>query len=75
MGALARIGFFNTEMAPILKNDKRPTYKTFLLTLLGCPTKSLDKSIIGEKEIAEQIAALGFCEKRDTATRTAKTIL
>ncbi|KAL0374639.1 UNVERIFIED_CONTAM: Alpha-aminoadipic semialdehyde synthase [Sesamum radiatum] len=75
MGTLARIGFFNTEVNPIFQNETRPTYKIFLLALLGCHTKDLAESIVGEKLIADQIIALGLCTKRETAVKAAKTIV
>ncbi|KAK4478988.1 hypothetical protein RD792_014495 [Penstemon davidsonii] len=76
MGTLARTGFFNTEEKSILRNEKRPTYRTFLLALLNSHTTTpLAEPIIGEKEMAEQIVAIGLCQKRETAIRTAKTII
>ncbi|KAI3443496.1 hypothetical protein Pfo_000161 [Paulownia fortunei] len=75
MGTLARIGFFNTEATSILQNETRPIYRTFLLALLDCHTKNLAESIIGEKWIADQIVALGLCEEKETALKTAKTIV
>ncbi|KAL2250978.1 alpha-aminoadipic semialdehyde synthase [Sesamum indicum] len=75
MGTLARIGFFSTEVNPMFQNETRPTYKTFLLALLGCHTKDSAESIVGEKTIADQIIALGLCTKRETAIKAAKTIM
>ncbi|KAK4396788.1 Alpha-aminoadipic semialdehyde synthase [Sesamum angolense] len=75
MGTLARIGFFNSEANPILQNETRPTYKTFLLALLGCHAEDSAESIVGEKLIADQIIALGLCTKRETAVKAAKTIV
>ncbi|KAG8376285.1 hypothetical protein BUALT_Bualt09G0047300 [Buddleja alternifolia] len=75
MGTLARIGFFNTNANPILKNETRPTYRTFLLALLNCHTKNSAELILGEKEIAENIVSLGLGKDRETALKTAKTIV
>ncbi|CAK9143275.1 unnamed protein product [Ilex paraguariensis] len=74
MGTLARIGFFNTEPLPILKNKKRPTYQTFLLELLQIESKNVCESMMGEVNITERIVALGLCKERGTAMKTAKTI-
>lgn len=75
MGTLARIGFFNTEATPILKNEARPTYRTFMLALLNCNTENSEGLIIGEKWIAEKIVALGLCKEIEPAIQTAKTIM
>ncbi|KAK4414933.1 Alpha-aminoadipic semialdehyde synthase, partial [Sesamum alatum] len=75
MGTLARIGFFSTEANPILQNEMRPTYRTFLRALLGCHAKDMAESIVGEKWIADQLVALGLCTKRETALNAAKTIV
>ncbi|KAK2992580.1 hypothetical protein RJ640_009190, partial [Escallonia rubra] len=75
MGTLSRIGFFNTEAHPILKGGERLTYATFLLELLKVNRKNLNEPMMGEKDIAEQIIVLGFCEERGTAVKTAKTII
>ncbi|XP_073140390.1 alpha-aminoadipic semialdehyde synthase isoform X2 [Henckelia pumila] len=71
MGTLARIGLFSTEGTPILENEIRPTYRSFMLDLLNI----LAETQIGEKEIEERIMALGLCKQRDTALKTAKTIV
>lgn len=75
MGTLARIGFFSTEATPRLENEIRPTYRNFILELLNIHTTILAETKIGEKEIEERIVALGLCEERDTALKTAKTIV
>ncbi|KAL3625829.1 hypothetical protein CASFOL_030358 [Castilleja foliolosa] len=76
MGTLARIGFFNTEETSVLKNEIRPTYRTFLSTLLGCHTEDLAEPIIGEQWIADRIVALGVSKDRAAAAvNTAKTIV
>ncbi|KAK6147532.1 hypothetical protein DH2020_018444 [Rehmannia glutinosa] len=75
MGTLARIGFFSTEATPMLQNETRPTYRTFLLSLLVCHTKDLAESIIDERWIADRIVALGLSKEREAALKTAKTIV
>ncbi|KAL7096184.1 hypothetical protein ACP275_10G067200 [Erythranthe tilingii] len=76
MGTLARIGFFNTEEIPILKNEARTTYRTFLLSLLDCnSTKGIEEQIINQKWIADRVLDLGLCKDRETSLKTAKTIL
>lgn len=75
MGTMARIGFFNAEVLPILKNGKRPTYETFLLELLKGQSKNLVSTLIGEKDIADRIFALNLCKERGAAIKTAKTIM
>lgn len=75
MGTLARIGFFSTEASPILDNEIRPTYRNFILELLNIHTTILAETKIGEKEIEERIVALGLCKERETALKTAKTIV
>ncbi|CAI9760968.1 unnamed protein product [Fraxinus pennsylvanica] len=75
MGSLARIGFFSTEVIPMLENQKRPTYRTFLLSLLRIRNGNLDESAIWEKDIMESIVSLGLCKETETAIKTAKTIL
>ncbi|KAG6428524.1 hypothetical protein SASPL_112776 [Salvia splendens] len=75
MGTLARIGFFNTEATPVLKDETRPTYRTFLLSLLNHSTKDSEGLVVSEKWIADQILSLGFCQEKETAIKTAKTIV
>ncbi|KAL2503389.1 lysine-ketoglutarate reductase/saccharopine dehydrogenase bifunctional enzyme [Forsythia ovata] len=75
MGTLARIGFFSTEVIPILEDQKRPTYRTFLLSLLNFRKGNMDESTVGEKDITESIVSLGHCKETETAVKTAKTIL
>ncbi|KAL6560083.1 hypothetical protein OROHE_006321 [Orobanche hederae] len=75
MGTLARLGFFNTEATPILKNKTGLTYITFLLGLLDCDTKDLAESIIGEQWIVDRITNLGLSKEREAALKTAKTIV
>lgn len=75
MGTLARIGFFNTEATPVLKDETRPTYRTFLLSLLNHSTEDSEGLVVSEKWIADKILSLGFCQENETAIKTAKTIL
>ncbi|XP_057506464.1 alpha-aminoadipic semialdehyde synthase-like isoform X1 [Actinidia eriantha] len=75
MGTLARIGFFNTKAHPILENEKRPKYVSFLLELLSGQNQNLEGNLIGESDVMEKIFALGFCKEQGTAAKTAKTII
>ncbi|GMH03560.1 hypothetical protein Nepgr_005399 [Nepenthes gracilis] len=73
MGTLAKLGFFDPEAHPILKNAMRPTFETFTHILLG--VESDKKSVMGEKDLAEKISALGVCKEKGTAMKTARTII
>ncbi|KAL7174871.1 hypothetical protein ACSBR2_028646 [Camellia fascicularis] len=75
MGTMARIGFFNTEAHPILKNEKRPTYVSFLLELLSIQSQNLAGTVMGEKDVMERVIALGLCKEQGMAAMTAKTII
>lgn len=75
MGTLSRIGFFDSEAHPILKNGKRPTFREFLFELLEIASEDLSGPLIGEKNIMERILLLGHCKEQGTALRTAKTIM
>ncbi|WOG94156.1 hypothetical protein DCAR_0313449 [Daucus carota subsp. sativus] len=75
MGTMARIGFFDAQVHPILENGKKPTYKSFLLELLKDDGKNLIGTTHIEEAIAERIISLGLCKERGTAARTAKTII
>ncbi|KAM3741687.1 hypothetical protein ACB098_07G015600 [Castanea mollissima] len=73
MATLARIGFFDTEAHPILKDGKKPTFRTFLLELLK--SEDVDGPLIAEKDITERIVTLGHCKEQGTAVKAAKTII
>ncbi|MED6110949.1 hypothetical protein PIB30_047757 [Stylosanthes scabra] len=75
MGTLSRIGLFNNEAHPLLKNEKRPTFRNFLLQLLKVASEDPEEPTIGEKEIMERILTLGHCKEQSTAMNTAKTII
>ncbi|CAL5375673.1 hypothetical protein CsSME_00008955 [Camellia sinensis var. sinensis] len=75
MGTMARIGFFNTEADPILKNEIRPTYVSFLLELLSIQSQNLAGTVMGEKDVMERVIALGLCKEQGMAAMTAKTII
>ena len=76
MGTLARIGLFNTEPHPLLKERKRPTFRTFLLELLKVKGDvPFDGSLKGEENIVERISRLGYCKDKGTAVKAAKTIM
>ncbi|XP_027072191.1 alpha-aminoadipic semialdehyde synthase isoform X1 [Coffea arabica] len=74
MGALAKIGFFNTEALSTLNNGEKPTYRKALLQLLRLNDNNLDGLAMNEKEITERITTLGICQG-EIAVRTAKTIM
>ncbi|KAM2621541.1 hypothetical protein TB2_026280 [Malus domestica] len=75
MGTLSRIGLFESEPHPLLKDAKRPTFRNFLSELLKMKTEDLDRPLIGEKIIPERIVTLGYCKEQGAAVRAAKTIL
>lgn len=75
MGTLARIGYFTTESQPLLKDRKRPTFRTFLLELLATDGVDMDGTLVDEKDITERILRLGYCKDQGTALKTAKTIM
>lgn len=75
MGTLARIGYFSTEPHPLLKDVKRPTFRTFLLELLATDGDDMDGALVEEKDITKRILRLGYCKDQGTALKTAKTIM
>lgn len=75
MGTMARIGFFDTQVHPILENAERPSFKNFLLELLKDEGKNLIGTTHVEEAIAKRIFSLGLCKEHGTAARTAKTIM
>lgn len=75
MGTLARIGLFDTEPHPLLKDGKRPSFRTFLLELLNIKGGYQDGPMQGEDNIAERIVKLGYCKDQGAAQKAAKTIL
>ncbi|VVA10133.1 PREDICTED: alpha-aminoadipic semialdehyde [Prunus dulcis] len=74
MGTLSRIGLFESDPHPLLKDGKRPTFRKFLSELLKIESEDLDGPLIGEKVIHERIIKLGYCKDQETALRAAKTI-
>lgn len=74
MGTLSRIGLFEPDPHPLLKDGKRPTFRKFLSELLKIESEDLDGPLIGEKVIHERIIKLGYCKDQETALRAAKTI-
>lgn len=75
MGTLASIGFFSTEAHPILKGEKRPTFRTLLHELLKIKSEGMDGPLIAEKVITERIFSLQHCKEQGTAMKAAKTII
>lgn len=75
MGTLAKIGFFCTEPSLILKDGIKPTHRAFLLGLVGIDGQIFPEPVIDEKYITDRILKLGLCKDKDTAVKTAKTIM
>lgn len=75
MGTLSRIGLFNSEPHPILKNEQRPTFRTFMFELLKIVGKDPDGPLMGEEDITKTIFTLGHCKDQRSAMMTAKTIM
>ncbi|XP_062148674.1 alpha-aminoadipic semialdehyde synthase [Alnus glutinosa] len=75
MGTFARIGLFSTEAHPILKGEKRPTFRTILHELLKIKSEDMDGPLIAEKAITERIVSLRHCKEQRTAVKAAKTII
>ncbi|KAL9242212.1 hypothetical protein vseg_016233 [Gypsophila vaccaria] len=75
MATLARIGFFDAEPHENLKSSARPTFETFTSKLLGLEKVSSSGSQIGETDIAERIISLQHCKQKETALKTARTIM
>ncbi|KAM7513485.1 hypothetical protein LguiA_003068 [Lonicera macranthoides] len=75
MGTLARIGFFCTEIHPVLSNGKTATYRTFLCELLKIESKNMAGPMMGEDGIRKRIVQLGICKEEGAVVRTAKTII
>ncbi|XP_009618021.1 alpha-aminoadipic semialdehyde synthase isoform X1 [Nicotiana tomentosiformis] len=75
MGTLAKIGFFCTEPSLILKDGIKPTDRAFLLGLVGIDGQIFPEPVIDEKYITDRILKLGLCKDKDTAVKTAKTII
>ncbi|CAL5199116.1 unnamed protein product [Lathyrus oleraceus] len=75
MGTLSRIGLFNSEAHPILKNEERPTFRKFTFDLLKIDHEDPNGALIGEVDITKRILSLGHCKDQRSATMTAKTII
>ncbi|KAK9948183.1 hypothetical protein M0R45_003770 [Rubus argutus] len=75
MGILSRIGLFESEPHPLLKDGKKTTFRMFLSELLKIKSEEVDGSLRGEKAISEKIVTLGYCKQQSTAVRAAKTII
>lgn len=80
MASLAKIGFFDTEVHPMLNGGgQRPTFSAFLNKLLKIKTfDSVDPeapsgSIRDETEMVRRVIMLAHC-KETTAVKTVKTI-
>ncbi|WJX96359.1 hypothetical protein P8452_77576 [Trifolium repens] len=76
MATLSRIGLFNSEVHPILKNEERPTFRKFMFDLLKIVHEDPDRALIREEDITERISTLGHCkDQRSSMMMTAKTII
>lgn len=75
MATLSRIGLFNNEAHPILKNEERPTFRKFMFDLLKIVRKDPDGALMREEDITEKILTLGHCKDQRSAMMTAKTII
>ncbi|CAH9077061.1 unnamed protein product [Cuscuta europaea] len=75
MGTLSKLGFFSTEPMPILEHGEKCIYVDFLLGLLKINDKKFSAPLIGEKDIIDQIMALGYVKAKDAATNTVRTII
>ncbi|XP_073219800.1 alpha-aminoadipic semialdehyde synthase isoform X2 [Cicer arietinum] len=75
MGTLSRIGLFNNEVRPILKNEQRPTFRKFMFDLLKIVHEDPEGALMGEEDIIEKILTLGHCKDQRAAMMTAKTII
>lgn len=75
MGTLARVGFFDSEPHAVLTSPERPTFERFMCMLLDIDKEKLSGYTIGEMDIAERIMSLGHCKHKETAMKTARTII
>ncbi|XP_077240868.1 lysine-ketoglutarate reductase/saccharopine dehydrogenase bifunctional enzyme isoform X2 [Tasmannia lanceolata] len=82
MGCLAKIGFFDTDVHPMLKEgNKKTTFSTFLEELLKIKTsensvgsENAEGTVREENEIVRRLVMLGLCKERATPMNTAKFI-
>ncbi|WJX90865.1 hypothetical protein P8452_72719 [Trifolium repens] len=74
MATLSRIGLFNNEAHPILKNEERPTFRKFMFDLLKIVHED-PGALIREEDITERILTLGHCKDQRSSMMTAKTII
>jgi alpha-aminoadipic semialdehyde synthase len=74
MATLSRIGLFNSEVHPILKNEERPTFRKFMFDLLKIVHED-PGALIREEDITERILTLGHCKDQRSSMMTAKTIM
>uniref|UniRef100_A0A1D1Z4G1 Alpha-aminoadipic semialdehyde synthase n=1 Tax=Anthurium amnicola TaxID=1678845 RepID=A0A1D1Z4G1_9ARAE len=78
MGTLAKIGFFDTEVHPVLKEEQRPTFGAFLSELLKSGDGDLmmngKEMPLTDEELVRRIVMLGHCKETTTAMNTVKAI-
>ncbi|KAK6934630.1 Alanine dehydrogenase/pyridine nucleotide transhydrogenase, N-terminal [Dillenia turbinata] len=74
MGALARLGLFNTEAHPMLKCEKMPSFRKFLLELLKIRSEHSHGTMIAE-DIIKRVIELGLCDEQETAAKMARCVV
>ncbi|XP_020531935.1 alpha-aminoadipic semialdehyde synthase isoform X1 [Amborella trichopoda] len=82
MSCLAKLGYFDSDIHPLLKEGKRPTFGTFLEGLLKIK-ESNDLEMFGkfgeeklgeEKQMVLMLIKSGYCKELSSAEKTVKTI-
>lgn len=73
MATLSKLGFFDNEASQVLSTGKRTTFGTLLSNILKKDADNESEPLTGEEEISKRIIKLGHA--KDTATKTAKTIV
>ncbi|XP_049934665.1 alpha-aminoadipic semialdehyde synthase isoform X2 [Nymphaea colorata] len=81
MSSLAKIGLFDTETHPLLKEELKPTFQEFLGYLLKFSMKEdlqkpADSVVLAleESQMVERLTMLGHCKEKTEAEKTVKTI-
>ncbi|MQM08195.1 hypothetical protein Taro_041051 [Colocasia esculenta] len=75
MGTLAKIGFFEPEVHPMLKGGQRPTFGAFLCELLSVGNElKRKKTTLTDGEMVKSIVLLGHCKETTMAMKAVKTI-
>ena len=80
MACLAKLGFFDSEVHPLLKGGKRSTFRAFLSerlvdrSLNSETSENVERSITNDKEMLRRVTMLGCCKEMTTAKKTVETI-